>query len=174
MFYMLRRIVFQFRWYFVFTTGENDDLHRSLHFVAFLMSKILFSSTIDGSMRMKTSSESTSPLSPEVFPYRAFIKEGPVQLSTVSVLSVLTSWRISDFFFKLAFRSKALCQIKSGVNPKLIQIKSRQVQSKCRTRKRPNTMKTESNHKGHKGIPKLIAKLILSKSRSNSEKKNPR
>lgn len=40
------------------------------------------SSTIDGSMRMKTSSEPTSPLSPEVFPYRAFIKEGHVQLST--------------------------------------------------------------------------------------------
>ena len=43
------------------------------------------SSTIDGSMRMKNSSEPSSPLSPEVFPARAFIKEGPVQLSSVSV-----------------------------------------------------------------------------------------
>ena len=34
---------------------------------------------------MKNSSEPSSPLSPEVFPARAFIKEGPVQLSSVSV-----------------------------------------------------------------------------------------
>ena len=72
-------------------TDKHGDLHRSLPFVAFLTGKFLFSSTIDGSMRMKTSSEPTSPLSSEVFPYRAFIKEGPVQLSTVSVFKVLTS-----------------------------------------------------------------------------------
>ena len=44
-----------------------------------------FSSTIDaGSMRMKTHSETTSPLSPELVPSRTFVREGPVQLSSVS------------------------------------------------------------------------------------------
>ena len=33
---------------------------------------------------MKTHSETTSPLSPELVPSRTFVREGPVQLSSVS------------------------------------------------------------------------------------------
>lgn len=111
-------------------TDKNVDLHRPLPFVAFLMGKFLSSSTIDGSMRMKTSSEPTSPLSPEVFPYRAFIKEGHVQLSTVSVFKVLTSQRISDFKISVWIESSLLGQIrrKSEANPNQIKTSRIQIQ----------------------------------------------
>lgn len=88
------------------------------------------------------------------FPVQSFHQGGPC--STLNGKCSFSA-NLLKIFFKLAFRSKALCQIKSSVNPKLIQIKSRQVQSKCRTRKKPNTMKTEANHKG---IPNLILSWV--------------
>ena len=56
-----------------------------VYFLVDLLEMSFFSSTIDaGSMRMKTHSETTSPLSPELVPSRTFVREGPVQLSSVS------------------------------------------------------------------------------------------
>ena len=56
-----------------------------VYFLVDLLEMSFFSSTIDaGSMRMKTHSETTSPLSPELVPSRTFVREGPVQLLSVS------------------------------------------------------------------------------------------
>ena len=85
------------------------------------MLMLFSSSTVDGSMRAKNTTEPSSPLSsPDFLPFRLFVREGPVQLSTVSGLSrhqslslfVLGVW----FALSVVFCIVRACPLKSATS----------------------------------------------------------